>query len=122
MLSRLGDPPGYSSGLIAWIALRRYPASLMMYGGGIAAIAAERYKNLSALLDAPVRPHDEKSKSAAEQLNVAQVLRDTAAKLIPAKQNRHTPYSDHLFEVLRGPLQTYIPNDADYEDAFLWFE
>jgi len=122
MLNRFGDPPGYLSGLIAWIALRRYPASLMMYGGGIAAIAAGRYKNLAAILNAPVQPQGEKSKSAAEQLNVAQVLRDTAEKLIPGKQDRHTPYSDHLFEVLREPLRTYVPTDTDYEDAFLWFE
>lgn len=48
-----------SSGLTAWLALRSYPLLLLMYCGGIASIAANRYENLRDLLLCPVRDPDQ---------------------------------------------------------------
>jgi hypothetical protein len=37
-------------------------------------------------------------------------------------QPEHTPLSNPLFEALREPLREYLPDDAEYDNAFDWFE
>jgi len=123
IMKRLGDEPGTSDGLIAWIGFRRYPATLLMYAGGIAAFAGRRFLNLASVLSVTFRdPYADREELAARRFSASQVLRDGLHKAVPGRENRLTPLSDHLFEVLRDPFRDAIPTDQDYEEAFLLFE
>ncbi|MFN7936894.1 MAG: caspase family protein [Bryobacteraceae bacterium] len=60
-LQHLAGRLGPSSGLVAWSALRYYPLLLLMYCGGIGAIAANKYENLRDILLVPIRGPRESS-------------------------------------------------------------
>jgi hypothetical protein len=47
---------------------------------------------------------------------------DTFNYLLGAKQRFYTPLSDHLFEVLREPFESYVDDDTQYHLAFNRFE
>ena len=53
-IERIANPPGSRNGYTLWINLRRYPALLLLYAGGVASIAAHKYSTLAALLVKPV--------------------------------------------------------------------
>ena len=52
-LKRICDELRPEGGLVVWIALRWYPVLLLLYAGGIAAVAGARYENLRLLLHTP---------------------------------------------------------------------
>ena len=53
-LERIAYPSRNFTGSLNWEKLRLYPATYLMYGGGIAALAAEEYGNLYALPATPM--------------------------------------------------------------------
>lgn len=119
ILNRIGDPPGSPSGLTAWLGFRQYPASLLMYGGGVAAILGNRFTNLAAVLRAEIVGQiDRKALSAANRLNSGSVMRDGSANYLPDKQR----YSDYLLELLRARLRSLALSDTEYVEAFDLFE
>ena len=102
--------------------LRRYPALLLLYGGGLAALAAERYGTLRALLyDTEVRELTG-ARPAGVTLDAWQVMSAPLAMRIEGYERHHTALSDRLFDVLREPLREHLPDPADYERAFDRFE
>ena len=59
------------NGLTIWLNLRYYPAMLLMYSGGIGAIAAGNYENLAAILTTrvnSVQTNGENQESVLEKL------------------------------------------------------
>lgn len=73
---RLAGRLTIASGLTGWLALRYYPLLLLLYSGGVAAVATRRYDNLRDLLLAPIRdpsPSQDKSvlllRTVADQMN-----------------------------------------------------
>ena len=121
-LQRFANPPRVGGGNNVWIHLRLYPALLLLYGGGIATIAAKNYAMLKTLfLDAKVRvPKGEKPLVSC--IYPWTVLGTNFAKELPGMRDRSTPLSDRLFEVLRQPLKEYLPDDFDYQQCFDKFE
>ena len=107
-----------AGGLTIWINLRLYPALLLVYAGGIAAIATGRYRNLHALL-LKARSHDGRTEEPCiAHVNTAAVFEDKAGHLLPGMERHHTPASDHLFKVLRQPLKEYVTDDTRYMKCF----
>ena len=103
--------------------LKEYPALLVMYSAGIAAIAVEGYSSLAAaLLDPEFRHRD-----AQETVHVSQWIapvyvlgssllgNDTFAR-------RHTPHSDYVLSVVERTLKTLIPEKNDRDACFDIFE
>lgn len=120
-LERIANPSGGQSGMTLWIDLRRYPALLLLYTAGIAAVAAGRYGTLKdLLLDPKVRNHEEKSLVLA--VYPGQVIDKQAAELLPGLERRYTPLNDHLHARLREALREYLPDDARYDKCFDRFE
>jgi len=123
---RLGDPPGPTSGLlIAWTALRLYPASLVVYGGGIGAILANKFSTLAALLKAQVaHPYADRTASplktvtAANRVHYGTVLENGLAEYMPGKKS----YSNYLFDLLGARFSSFDPSQREYEVAFDVFE
>ncbi len=120
---RLADMGELQSGFVLWSNLRRYPALLLAYGIGLAAIARSDYILLNALLHEPIRGETYKAPEiTAKVLSTSSVLEPRAQKVLPGRENEYTPLSNHLFETLRAPLRPYIPDDTLYEQSFEWFE
>lgn len=107
-----------------WISLRRYPALLLVYSSGIAALASDNFSVFSKLsLEPTIRDRrNEKEVPAPTRLYTHSVLETEAAKLLPGFERHLTPLSDRLFDVLREPLRPLIPDDVRYQRAFDRFE
>ena len=122
-LERIANPSGEMNGLVVWLQLRLYPALLLLYGGGIASIAAENYSTFSALLKkVTIGKAHENSGPLISGLFTWSVINDDKEKHIIGAERSYTPLSDHLFQVLRDPLKEFIPHDIDYRDCFERFE
>lgn len=124
ILERIANPPGPRNGMEIWLNLRLYPALLLMYGGGIAAIAGEQYGNLAALVtQAKTRNSSyDRELPAGKVLYPGRVIKYDLQKKLPGKGDRYTPLSDQLCEVLRELLRELLPSDDDYERCFDKFE
>ena len=77
---RLSDRLEMVSGVKEWIALRWYPVLLLVYSGGIAAVAGRQYDNLRELFDARVSAlHGEEESLVkaviAGQLNIVDLFK-----------------------------------------------
>ena len=104
------------------VSAQFYPALLLLYAGGVAAIAAGKYDAFAALVTQPkvrdmhgqhhltsrVRPH------VIAGLDIQQGLSDATSK-----RNR---MSEHIRALLREEFRDYIPDDVRYRRTFDRFE
>jgi hypothetical protein len=109
----------------AWLSLRYYPLLLLLYCGGVAAVAAKRYDNLRDLLLAPIRdpeqPQDQSVfllRSTAQQ---TKTLTD-AFKSLAGHERQYTPRSEYLLKLLQPLLDDALFLGTDYEACFDRFE
>lgn len=121
----MADHDRIRSGIKGYLNLRDYPALLLIYGGGIAAIAANKYGNLAAMLIRPggENPSLQREEPLAHLLNADVIISPAAAQKIidPGKKN-YTPVSDYLALTLREPLRNMLPRDAQFDNCFDRFE
>jgi hypothetical protein len=102
--------------------LRRYPAMLCMYAGGIAAVAAENYRALRALLIDARSGERRYEASLVWSLNSHNVMdRDEASKLFGGR-DLHTPVNDRIHNEIREAFHSVLPDDLRYTAAFDRFE
>jgi len=120
---------GPFGGLTALLALRRYPALICFYATGLGAVSTD---NWSMLRDIALRPrwHDirqaEPLVAAVHPFRVFQDAEPLAQWLATGERapssKRLVPHSDHLHELLRGPLRPLLDSDRRYDEAFDRFE
>ena len=123
VLERLANAFTPANGLIVWINLRLYPSLLLMYAGGLAAVAAGAYDTFGGLLTKPRIRNDNSEDVLVKKINAAGSVTDSRAmKQLPAVKNHKTPVSDYLCEVLREQLREFLPGDVEYERCFDRFE
>lgn len=121
-LERIANPSGNPGGYRCWLDLRRYPALLLAYAGGMAAITAGKYETLAALtVQTRVRDNGQQRPTIAK-VNGPSVIAKDFAQLLEGMERHHTPVSDHVFQVLREPLRYVLPADEDYQQCFDRFE
>jgi len=125
-VERLARPPR-NEGNTGLIKLQYYPALLLSYAGGISALAANRFRALSAILREPEcrHPYDRETViPALEMLNPSSVFEDKLYEWVPRPnaQTESTPVSNHLHDLLRPILKDYLPDDVEYEKTFDVFE
>jgi len=122
-LQRVANPAESGGGSVYLLKMRRYPALLLLYSAGLAAVAAGNYATLAALLTEPKARGDQKKNEAiCSEVHPIAINERGVWKMMPGLDRRHTPVSDHLFNKLRGPLREFLPQDEDYQDAFDRFE
>jgi hypothetical protein len=124
MISRLGDPPGSRTELTRqdW-AFQQYPATALMYAGGIASLLSGRLHNLGSVLKAPVASSSSGKKvTAAYQLNFEHVMSGELHKFVPGINDRLAPLSDYLFDFLKPTLAESLRPDENYDFTFVLFE
>jgi hypothetical protein len=112
------------SGLTVWIGLRWYPALLLLYIGGIGAVAAEKYDNLRALLQAKI-PNPEQSYDGVTLIRrISNAIEDIedAFKKIPGFERRYTPRSEYLLKLLQPTTEDLFFLGIEYESHFDRFE
>ncbi len=113
----IGTEYGQSS-VRSW--LRLYPAMSLLYGCGLSAIANNRLDTVRALFYES-RLYDA-NKAGPLILDRFWSEIHEPANTLWGEQKMFTPRSEHLFEVMRGPLERFLPADGQYEEAFDSFE
>ena len=102
--------------------LRAYPGLLLLYAGGVAAVANRKYSTIATLLLEPRLRGPEGDAQVVERLNSAAVVDAKLGSVLTDGAETLSPLSVHLHRFLREPLTEFIPFDADYDDAFNRFE
>lgn len=118
---RLADQTGGQTGLVVWIKLRRYPALVLLYGMGLAALSRGNYRFLRSLFGLKVREDDYKPEETVATIIYDQAVLERSRQQ-EALAKHHTPLSNRLFEILRDPLREYLPSESEYDRTFDWFE
>ncbi|MCL4400575.1 hypothetical protein M1316_01195 [Candidatus Parvarchaeota archaeon] len=110
------------AGLDVWVRLRLYPSLVLLYSGGIAAIAAEQYGNFRSLLTKSKLIDERKSVPIVLGVN-SEVIGTNVGRKIPGMEGHtRTPVSDYLYSLLREPFRESIPQDFLYQGYFDHFE
>jgi hypothetical protein len=110
-----------------YLATRYYPALLLLYSGGIGAVAGQQYENLRDLMLSPVRLYNESAdvrpiliRPVTEQM--LELERIEAFKQLPGLERRYAPKSDYLYDLLRPLLDDLLLLGSEYDAAFDRFE
>ena len=121
-LQRVIVPLNVRTGFDPWIKLRRYPALLLVYAGGISSLVAGRYDNFVALLTKPEEFHLDKNLPLILSLAPNQVVRKDLAERMFQMERAHTPVNNHLEQILRELFREYLQDDEQYIRFFDKFE
>lgn len=104
-----------------WNVLLDSPALRLLYAGGIAAIANERYDTLASLLLAPHSRYGTTT-SVVQALSPARLNADNWAQQLYPGRNLFTPLSEHLLATLKPAFASLLIDETTYESAFDDFE
>lgn len=126
MISRATDALQPESGLVVWNALRWYPAMILSYSAGIAAIAARRYDSLHSLFSASVPA----TRSTVERADliwsvgeaISEIERTEVFKKLPGHDRNYTPRSEYLYKLLQPDLDDILFLGKTYETLFDEYE
>lgn len=121
-IDRVANPKDYNSGYPVWMKMSRYPALLLLYAGGLAAIANNNLNTVSALFAGPKVDKGPNEKAAIILVNAWSVMETKDGQCLPGMKGRYAPVSDHLHRVLREPLQPFIADAEKYTSIFDRFE
>jgi hypothetical protein len=109
------------NGAEALLRLRRYPALLLLYAGGVAAVAGSNYGNLTTLLrQARVRSYGSTGAVSLGLVPDRVIYQDDQKHL--QERGHRMPFSQHLVTVLRKPLENFVHGDEHYMECFVRFE
>lgn len=124
---RVCDQIPLQGGMTIWVYSRWYPALLLLYSGGIAAVAGRRYDNLRDLMLTPVSYPYESSDTEPTLIHAVaaamlELDRTHIFDNLPGLERRYTPRSEHLFRLLGPVLDDSLFLGSEYADAFDRFE
>jgi hypothetical protein len=126
IMTRISELPKHQSGAIVWLNLPWYPTVLLMYSGGIGAIAADNYENLFAIFNTNSGSIStyEKTKALILETNDAmlELNRTNIFKSLPGHEKNHVPWSEYLFKTLQPILDDLLFLGSSYEELFDRFE
>ena len=97
------EEPGHSVS----VDLQYYPVLLLVYATGISALVRRKYDHLAAVLLTP------------EYHEFPYVLKKLSNHF---QKYTSAPASNHIFDILREPLRSYLPIDEKYMEFFDIFE
>jgi len=110
-------------GLTVYLNLKRYPALLIFYAGGIAALANNKYDIFVSLLIKPRILNNGQDSPAILNLNTCYIMEESvAAKLHGRAQNHYTPFSDYLQNTLLKPFEELLIQGIEFQTYFDRFE
>ena len=123
-IGRIANPSVQLAGFTVWINLRLYPALLLIYSGGIAALAAGAHETFSRMMtETKLRGGSvEGERPIVSEVYALNVIDEALIRQIPEYKNLKTPISQYLYKLIREPLRELLPDDQDYEKQFDRFE
>ena len=109
-------------GLVLWLELQPYPATLLLYALGIGAIEANRLQFLKHLLTVTLRGEYRPN----EDLPAVRVLPPSRLfsragqemQLLEGMGKRYAPLNDWIHDTLRSHAKSIIPDDNQYTLTF----
>lgn len=124
-LKRVAETNQGRNGTVVWLRARWFPSLLLLYAGGIAAVAEERYDNLSRLFSA-LGPSEASGHNEMEPLVsvIVREMSDVVANFrsLQGMEQRRLPLNDHVHGWLLPVLDEVLFLGSDYESAFDRFE
>ena len=105
------------------VDLQRYPTLLALYAIGLGAVVSDRADSLARVLGSvtvrdPYQPYRVGVANSARGALNTQAVKHAFSHL----QDRKTPISDHLLELLRPLVANFVPSDDEYQELFDEFE
>jgi hypothetical protein len=119
-LSKLSERIVSGSGSVERMYLRWYPVFLLLYGGGLGAIAGNSYKNFFDLLHTPV-PNPFGHPGADVLLTaITQPMTDISDrfKWLPEHERHHVPRSEYMYKLLQPLADDTLFLGLAYEAIF----
>ena len=118
-LQRLGSID-VTGGIVFWIDLKKYPATLLLYALGLGAVEAGRLRFLGNLFGTTIhRRHEEDL--AAVRILPPSLLFDDGGQVIQeleGMEKRYRSLNDWIHDVLRTHTERIIPDDKRYTRVF----
>ena len=127
VLNRLSSlPRERNTGIVPLVNLQYYPSLLLLYAGGISALASNKYFSLRAvLLDSQYRDSfwGEK-RPLISKVYTWSVFSDGWYEMVPLEnaERKYTPVSNYLNEILYRYLADYLPDRQEFDEVFDLFE
>jgi hypothetical protein len=118
---RLADSAGEGGGNTGFLALQWYPALALSYAGGIAAVAAESYGSLLALMHARVGTSRGESRLVEAATRGIDDVRQHF-NVLSGNDRHYVPFSEYLYEKLKPLLDKPLCLGSEYDRAFDTFE
>ena len=107
-------------GYTAWLDLRRYPATLLLYALGLGALEAGNLDLLGALFGSVIRRENAGEKMIVEVLPPFALFCNGSgtAKLLEGMERNYAPLNDRLHVILRSYVKRVIGNDERFTHQF----
>jgi hypothetical protein len=126
VFARTPDSTTESNGRVVWLGLRWYPVMLLMYVSGIAALAADNYENLAAVLTTRIGTRFSGEVTQPVILptveGILDVERADMFKKLPGYERYYVPRSEYLFKALQPVIDDTLFLGRSYEQLFDRFE
>ena len=108
-----------TNGAALLIDMQQYPTLLAIYAIGLGAAASDRLDSIASVLRS-VRIRDSSwSRHVGVTAGTLGALNGDALKqAFPDLAQRKTPVSDHILDVLRSPIEAFVPSKVRLEDLF----
>ena len=117
-LSRL--TPARRNGLVFWLGIQRYPATLLLYALGLGALAADKLDFLGYLFATPIHRDHGEDVSAVEYLPPFGMYDAIGqkARILEGMDQKHAPLNEWMHGVLRESAMSVVPEDDQYTLLF----
>ncbi len=124
IITKIAENNTIDSGLTDLINLRWYPICLLLYNGGVASLASEKYENLFSLFTAvgPDLEYRRKTKNVLVQMMDSICDCDGLFKKIPGHEKKYVPRSEYIYENLQANLENIVFLGQSYEHLFDIYE
>jgi len=114
-LNQLGTIPQVA-GSVFLLKLQLYPALLVLYAGGLSALAANNPDSLRALFNTQSTDKSREPRALVIDANCSML--ENAGNQLFGYERRKTPLSDHLFELFTDTLPKELTFGRDFEQLF----
>jgi hypothetical protein len=126
IVTGVGDAIEPKGGKVLWLGLRWYPLELLVYSGGISALAARNHPSLSTLLLTRIPDaaggHEQQEAILSITDGISEANPFEMFRKLPGHERQYTPLSEYLFKALQPEVEDLLFLGKRYEEFFDRFE